>query len=110
MGIVFKTSKMTRVSEALLLSSRTLSLTNNFLRVKFHLVLRLSNSSTLSIACTTVLHWAYLSEPLVKESQTSKFDGKPHTACSVQLYTHYRYVLVMERDMEKLHVKKMADL
>jgi len=47
----------------------------------------LSNSSTLSIACTTVLHWAYLSEPLVKESQTSKFDGKPHTACSGQLYT-----------------------
>jgi len=56
--------------------------------------------------------WAYLSEPLVKELQTSKFDGKAtiNTTCSSHLITHYRYVRVTEKYMEILHVKKMADL
>ena len=47
-----------RVSEALLLASLTLSLTNrSFSDSKaFHCVLMLPNSSTPSIACTTVLN------------------------------------------------------
>ena len=40
----------------------------------------------------------------------SKFDGKATNYCSSHLITHYRYVRVMEKYMETLHVKKMADL
>ena len=40
----------------------------------------------------------------------SKFDGKATNYCSSHLITHYCYVRVMEKYMETLHVKKMADL
>ena len=41
-------------------------------------------------------------------SQMSKFDGKTTIPCAE--VTHYRYVRVMERYIETLHVKKVADL
>ena len=59
----------------------------------------------------SIILWAHLSEPLVKESQMSKFDGKNHnTACSSYLITHYHYVRVMDRYTETLHMKKMASV
>ena len=56
--------------------------------------------------------WAYLSEPLVKDSH-KRLTGlssmeKPRAPSYV--ITHYRYVCVTERYTETLHVKKMADI
>ena len=50
--------------------------------------------------------WAYLSEPLVKDShQRLSLTEKP-----IHVITHYRYVRVMERYTETLHMNKMAYL
>ena len=74
-----------------------------------------------------VLQWAYLSESLIKDSHkclSSTTDNtvhvvhtslsmvrrKSHTACSNHLITQYRYIHVMGKYTETLHVKKMADL
>ena len=58
--------------------------------------------------------WAYLSEPLVRQSQASirsKFDRKTTILCAPSyVITHYHYIRVTERYTETLHVKKMADL
>ena len=53
---------------------------------------------------TVTTLWAYLSEPLIKESQTSKFDGKAtisHAQVTLPLHMCYR---------ELLHMEKMAGL
>ena len=56
--------------------------------------------------------WAYLSEPLIKDSHkhlsSTEKPQFPHVP--THMITHYHYVRVMERYMETLHVKKMADL
>ena len=59
--------------------------------------------------------WAYLSEPLVKDShkrpgstEKSHYTAIPRAPSYV--ITHYRYVRVTGRYTETLHVKKMADL
>ena len=109
-----------RVSEAFLLSLRTLSLsflTNNsssdskaFLGFTafsgraflFFNAKAWPQSQTHLFTCTTVLHCG--------QSQTSKFDGKttiPRVPSHV--ITHYRYICVTKRYMETLHVKRMAD-
>ena len=55
--------------------------------------------------------WAYLSEPLVKDSHKRPSSTENHnTRAPSHLITHYRYVRVTERYTETLHVKKMADI
>ena len=53
--------------------------------------------------------WAYLSEPLVKDSHKRSTENTIPRAPS-HVITHYRYVRVTERYTETLHMKKMADL
>ena len=54
--------------------------------------------------------WAYLSEPLVKDSRKRSTENTTIPRAPSHVITHYRYVRVTERYTETLHVKKMADL
>ena len=60
------------------------------------------------------LLWAYLSEPLVKDTVRLDSHKRPSSTekprAPSHVITHYRYVCVTERHTETLHVKKMADL
>ena len=89
-----------RVSEALLLALLIVSNNSSSDSKAFLRFIAFSGSPTAVHCPYGITLWAYLSEPLVKDS---------HKRLS-RLITQYRYVRVTEKYTETWHVKKMADL
>ena len=101
------------VSEALLIALLLITLTQT-VRLFYVSLRSQAPQQQYTVHCMHygITLWAYLTEPLVKDShkRLSSTEKPQYCACSSRLITHYHYVRATEIYTETLHVKKMVDV
>ena len=107
LALSFLTNNSSSDSKAFYVSLRSQAPQQQYTVLSFSSMRRNGHSQKL----TSLRAPRYYTVGIPFQSQASRFDGKSTISRAAScVITHYRYVYVLRRGTETLHVKKMADL